>query len=77
MDRKTKVKQKCWKVSVIGKKLFSLFPRNLVDYYEDLSAKIHLANNYIFVALGGFGKFPIWKNKNKNHAGLGGCLLRW
>ena len=34
LDRKTKVKQKCWKVSVIGKKLFSLFPRNLVDYYE-------------------------------------------
>ena len=44
----------------------------MVDNYEDLSAKRHLANDYIFVALGRFGKFPIWKNKNKNYAGLGG-----
>ena len=78
LDRKTKVKQKCCKVSVIGKNIyFALFPRHPVDYYEDLSAKHHLPNNYIFVALGGFGKFSIWTNKNKNYAGLRGCLLSW
>ena len=35
-----------------------------------------LHNYYIFMALGGFGKFSIGTNRNNNYAGLGGCLLR-
>ena len=77
LDRKTKVKQKCCKVSIIGKKLFCTISKTSGSLLRR-SAKRHLANNYIkLVALGGFGKFSISKNKNKNYAGLGGCLLRW
>ena len=69
LDRKTKEKQKCCKVSVIGKKLFFTISKTS-GWLLRRSAKRHLANNYIFVALGGFGKFSIRKNKNKNFAGL-------
>ena len=37
--------------------------------------KSHLLITYLWLYVG-LANFP-WKNKNKNYAGLGGCLLRW
>ena len=74
--RQPDVKQKCCKVSFVGKNIiFHYFQDNFGWLSRRSALKSHLLITYLWLYVG-LAIFP-WKNKNKNYAGLGGCLLRW
>ena len=70
------VKQKRCKVPVVEKKYIIFTISKTSGWLLHRSAlKSHLLITYLWFYVG-LAIFP-WNNKNKNYAGLGGCLLRW
>ena len=70
------VKQKRCKVPIVEKKYIIFTISKTSGWLLRRSAlKSHLLITYLWFYVG-LAIFP-WNIKNKNYAGLGGCLLRW
>ena len=72
--RQAGVKQKCCVKYPFWEKI-SFFTISKTSGWLFSGLKSHLLITYLWLYVR-LINFP-WKNKNKNYAGLGGCLLRW